>query len=144
MDVEIHNEPISFDLHGVSGDVPDRNYAMAGSRLMESLWPPIKEKGVKNTGINYWIYRGATRLSTCVELIDNDRAELFEHIPVRLEKYAYYKHIGPYERLGEAYAAIKREVAELGLALNGDNVEKYGHWTDDQSKLETEIFAGLR
>ena len=61
------------------------------------------------------------------------------HIPVRFEKYAYYKHVGPYERLGEAYAAIKREIADLGLAQNGDYVEKYGHWTEDSSKLETEI-----
>ena len=142
MTVEIRNEPICFNLHGVTGEVPDRNYARAGFKLMDGLWPVLKEKGIKNTGINYWVYRGATRLSTCVELVD--ATDIFEEVPVRFERHAYYKHIGPYDRLGEAYAAIKRQIAELGLNQTGDYVEKYGHWTDDSDKLETEIFAGLR
>lgn len=144
MTVEIRNEPICFDLHGVTGDVPDRNYAAAGFKLMDKLWPVIKENGIETTGINYWFYREATRLSTCVELSGDGGAEYFEHVPVRFESYAYYKHIGSYERLGEAYAALKNEIADRGLTQSGDYVEKYGHWTDDSSKLETEIFAGLR
>ncbi len=144
MSVEIINEPISFDLHGVSGDVTDRNYAKAGFKLMEGLWPPIKEKGIKTTGINYWVYHGCDRMSTCVELIGRQGAELFEHIPVRLEKHAYCKHVGPYDRLGDAYAAVNKEIATRGLSSSGLSIERYGDWTADETKLETELFIGLR
>ncbi len=141
MSIEIRTEPIEFNLHGVSGDVPAHNYAKAGFKLMDSLWPVIKENGIKTTGINYWFYNGATRLSTCVELVD--ASDLFEHIPVRFEEYAYYKHVGPYDRLSEAYAAMKAEIAARGLPQNGLSMERYGDWTDDSSKLETDIFIGL-
>lgn len=140
--VDIRTEPIEFNLHGVSGDVPDRNYGKAGFKLMEGLWPVIKEKDIKTTGINYWFYNGATRLSTCVELVDE--SDLFEHVPVRFEKYAYYKHIGPYERLGESYAALNADIAARGLSTNGLSLERYGDWTDDASQLVTEIYIGLR
>ncbi len=143
MAVEIRNEAITFDLHGVSGDVVDRNYAKAGFRLMDGLWPVIKEKGIKTTGINYWVYHGCDRMSTCVELSGSEGSDVFDYVPVHLENYAYYKHIGPYERLGEAYAAINNEIATRGLTLSGLAVERYGDWTDDASKLVTEIFIGL-
>src|SRR4051812_33892956 len=117
--IEIFHELISFDLHGVSGWVWDTNYAAAGFRLMEGLWPVIKQKGIKHTGINYWVYNGPNRLCTCVELIDGDGADLFEHFPVHMQHYAYYKHVGPYERLAEVYTAIKREFDEQLYAESG-------------------------
>ncbi|MBV9242915.1 MAG: hypothetical protein JO314_13000 [Acidobacteria bacterium] len=144
MKLDIKHEPLSFDLHGVGGWVWDTNYAGAAFKLMEGLWPVIKEKGIKNTGINYWVYKGPNRLFTCVELIDGDGSDIFEHVPIELKRYAYYKHIGPYERLGEVYTGIHQEFNEQLLAESGVAVEKYGHWTDDISKLETEIFIGLR
>jgi hypothetical protein len=143
MSVEIRDETISFTLFGVSGDVPDRNYAQAGFKLMDQLWPVIKEKGIKTTGINYWVYHGCDRMSTCVELLNNDGADLFQRVPVEMERCAYYKHIGPYDRLGDAYAAINKEIAARHLSSSGLSVERYGDWTDDPSKLETEIFVGL-
>jgi effector-binding domain-containing protein len=62
---------------------------------------------------------------------------------VRIGWYAYYKHVGPYERLGDAYATINKEIAARGLTSSGLSVERYGDWTPDASKLETEIFVGL-
>ena len=141
--VEIRDESISFDLHGVSGDVAGRSYAQAGFKLMEGLWPVIKQNGLKTTGKNYWVYHGCDWMSTCVELTDESAESSFEHIPVHFGRYAYYKHIGPYDRLSEAYAALDGEIARRELSRNGVSVEKYGDWTEDSSKLETEIFIGL-
>jgi len=141
--VEIRDEPISFDLHGVSGAVLGRNYAQTGFKLMESLWPVIKQNGIKTTAINYWGYAGCDRLSPRVELAGKNVESSLEHIPVHFGRYAYYKHIGPYDRLSEAYAALDKGIARQGLTGSGGSVEKYGDWTDDASQLVTEIFIGL-
>ena len=141
--VEIRDEPISFDLHGVSGAVLGRNYAQTGFKLMEGLWPVIKQNGIKTTGINYWVYAGCDRMSTCVELADKSVESSFEHIPVHFGRYAYYKHVGPYDRLSEAYKALDKEIERQDLTRSGGSVEKYGDWTDDASQLVTEIFIGL-
>ena len=143
MAVEIREEPVSFNLHGISGDVPDRNYAAAGFKLMEGLWPLIKENALTTTGLNYWVYNGCDRMSTCVELKDGSTSDPFERVPVELGRYAYYKHVGPYDGLRQAYSAIDDAIASRGLTRSGVAVEKYGDWTEDASKLVTEVFVGL-
>jgi effector-binding domain-containing protein len=53
-------------------------------------------------------------------------------------------HLGPYDRLGEAHAALRTWCAEKGHALAGPFWELYGHWEDDPSKLRTDVFYLLR
>jgi effector-binding domain-containing protein len=53
-------------------------------------------------------------------------------------------HLGPYDRLGEANAAIHQWCAEHGRTLAGPSWEVYGHWTDDVSKLRTDVFYLLQ
>jgi effector-binding domain-containing protein len=53
-------------------------------------------------------------------------------------------HIGPYDRLGEAHAAVHRWCAANGHTLAGVSWEVYGHWTDDPAQLRTDIFYLLR
>lgn len=53
-------------------------------------------------------------------------------------------HLGPYDRLGEAHAAICRWCAAKGHALAGPNWEVYGHGEDDPAKLRTDVFYLLR
>ena len=62
---------------------------------------------------------------------------------VRLLRYAEWKHVGPYNKLGEACAALKKAVEAMGFRLSGPLVEVYGHWTDDESKLETTILLSI-
>jgi effector-binding domain-containing protein len=49
-------------------------------------------------------------------------------------------HFGPYDRLGEAHAAILKYCSDHGHAPAGPNWEVYGHWVDDPSKLRTDVF----
>jgi effector-binding domain-containing protein len=57
---------------------------------------------------------------------------------------AMTEHVGPYQRLGEAHAAVHRWCAENGHTLAGPSWEIYGHWTDDVSKLTTEVYYLLQ
>ena len=53
-------------------------------------------------------------------------------------------HFGPYNRLGEAHAAIREWCARHGRQLSGICWEIYGHWqeswNDDSSKIRTDVF----
>jgi effector-binding domain-containing protein len=53
-------------------------------------------------------------------------------------------HLGPYNRLGEAHAAVHKWCAEQGHALAGPSWEVYGHWEDDPAKLRTDVFWLLK
>jgi effector-binding domain-containing protein len=53
-------------------------------------------------------------------------------------------HVGPYNRLGEAHAAIRQWCSDHDRKLAGPNWEIYGHWLDewnsDPSKIRTDVF----
>lgn len=51
--------------------------------------------------------------------------------------------LGPYGRLGEAPKAITAFCAQHGHAFRGPNWEVYGHWTEDDSRLRTDVFYAL-
>lgn len=57
-------------------------------------------------------------------------------------------HFGPYARLGDAHAGIRRWCAEHGHRLSGVCWEIYGHWDEswntDPSKIRTDIFYLLQ
>lgn len=53
-------------------------------------------------------------------------------------------HFGPYQRLGEAHAAIREWCAAHGYRFSGTLWEIYGHWEEswntDSSKIRTDVF----
>jgi hypothetical protein len=49
-------------------------------------------------------------------------------------------YIGPYDHMRPAHTAIHAWVRENGLRLSGTSWEVYGHWNDDPTKLQTDIF----
>ncbi len=50
------------------------------------------------------------------------------------------EHLGPYDRLGDAHAAICRWCVEHGHTLAGPNWEVYGHGCDDPTQLRTDVY----
>ena len=48
-------------------------------------------------------------------------------------------HVGPYERLGETHRAIQAWTEANNSRIGGKSWEIYGDWTDDPTKLETQI-----
>jgi effector-binding domain-containing protein len=59
-------------------------------------------------------------------------------------KVAGTLHIGPYQNLPQAHAAVRAWCAENGHELHGLNWEIYGHHTPNIEELETEVCYLLR
>jgi effector-binding domain-containing protein len=59
-------------------------------------------------------------------------------------KVATTMHEGDYARLGDTHAAVRAYMEEQGLEPAGPIWEIYGHWREDPSELETEIYHLLR
>jgi effector-binding domain-containing protein len=57
---------------------------------------------------------------------------------------AFVTHIGPYEQLGAAHAAIREWSAAAGRRLAGANWEIYGHWQKewdtDPARIRTDVY----
>ena len=49
-------------------------------------------------------------------------------------------HWGDYSRLGAAHSAVIEWCRSQGHRLSGTRWEVYGHWTDDPSKLRTDVY----
>jgi len=49
-------------------------------------------------------------------------------------------HFGAYHRLGETHRALVKWAADNQRTLAGPNWEIYGHWTDDETQLRTDVF----
>ena len=61
-----------------------------------------------------------------------------------LGRYAYFKHIGPYNRIKESGQKMTAELAKRGLVVTLPSVEIYGHWTGDENTAVTELFMSLK
>jgi len=61
-----------------------------------------------------------------------------------LNKYAYYKHVGPYNLIKQAGLRMRGELTDSGYEIISPYIEIYGHWTNDESKLETELIMCLK
>jgi effector-binding domain-containing protein len=59
-------------------------------------------------------------------------------------KVATAVHRGDYTRLGDTHAAVREYLDAEGLEPAGPTWEIYGHWHEDPSELETEIYHLLR
>ena len=54
------------------------------------------------------------------------------------------EHVGPYERLIDAHAAVRAWCKANGWAIAGTNWEVYGHWSDDPDQQRTAVYYLVR
>ncbi|REE66997.1 GyrI-like small molecule binding protein [Paenibacillus taihuensis] len=139
-------EPRTFVIYGVSKKHQQgTSYSSDVRELMDQLWGEIGAKKLPHLGINHMIYGRDDEVIAGVEL-KPEAAEIAHNLRafnVTLSSYAYCKHIGPYDRLCDAYDRIHAAAAEAGLKAAHPGVEVYGHWDEDTSKLETEIYQSV-
>ena len=140
MIVDIITKHLHLDIHGFSGLVVNKNYAGTGFKLMDKMWQTIKANGLKNNGINIWVYEPGESMFAGVQL-DNIPAPGtgLEQKKIDLPGYAYYKHIGPYNMIQQAGLNMQDELKRKGIETILPYLEMYGHWTNDETKLETEL-----
>jgi hypothetical protein len=145
MNLEIINQPFRIELYGLSGASLTKDYAGTAYTLSTRLWEIIKANNLKTKGVNIWVYEPDDMVFAGVELsILPEHATGLEQKTVALAKYAYYKHIGPYNRIKQTGLNMQNELRNKGFETILPYVEIYGHWTNDETKSETELLMALR
>ena len=141
----IIKENFSIALYGVSGTAVNRSWADTGMRLMNTMWERLKIHKLENSGINVWVYEPGDKMLVGIELKKNPPPESdLESLKIHLPKYVYHRHIGPYNKIPEKFSSVSKEMEEEGLKTSLPYLEIYGHWTPDESKLETEMLWCLK
>lgn len=145
MRIQIINEPLHLHLYGFKDTAINNNYAAKAFTLMDKMWQIVKSKKLSNKGINIWVYEQAKSIFAGVELnqITNEDTGL-EEKTITLLKYASYKHIGPYNLIPQTGLLITAELNRMGYQTILPYIEMYGHFTNDETKLETELLMALK
>ena len=145
MNIEVRNTPLTFTVYGFSGAASNKDYAGKAFQLMDKMWSIVKGQNLKNKGMNIWVYEPDHMVFAGVELENADGTSAgLQKKQVNLSKYAYYKHIGPYNLIKEAGSKMAEELKKLGLETTLPYIEIYGHWGPDESKLETELLMSIK
>ncbi len=145
MDIEIINQNLNLDIFGYSGTALNKDYAGTAFKLMDKMWQTIKSEGLKHKGLNIWVYEPNEKVFAGVELeeIPKDKTGL-EQKSMVLTKYASFKHIGSYSLIKQVGQNMANELKSRGFETALPYIEIYGHWTNDETKLETELLMSLK
>jgi len=144
MNVEIINKNLKLNIYGFSGTAVGNDYAGTAFKLMDRMWQVVKSNCLKHKGLNIWVYEPNEKVFAGVELEDIPGHNTgLEQKSISLAKYAYYKHIGPYSLIKQTGQTMRSELKSKGFELTYPYIEIYGHWTQDESKLETELLMSL-
>ena len=109
------------------------------------MWQIVKSNGLKNKGLNIWVYEAGEKMFAGVELDEVPNAGPgLEEKDIILTKYASCKHIGSYKLINETGQRMIMDLKSQGFETTLPYVEIYGHWEPDESKLETELLMSLK
>src|SRR6476660_2811725 len=111
MNVEIINKDLSLNIYGFSGTAINKDYTGTAFKLMDKMWQIVKSNNIKNKGTNVWVYEQDQHVFAGVELNDVPNIDTgLERKSIKLGKYAYYKHIGPYNLIKHAGQKMTEEL----------------------------------
>ncbi len=147
MQPEIRTVPVEYTISGHSlRHDPGKRFGEEIMSLLGRVWPVIKAGGIPSDGINRVVYDkdgDGCVVFAGVVLGEGAAVEGFERKTVRLTRYAYWKHVGPYHLIPVTGAAMTKALEARGVRLGSPMVEVYGHWSQDETKLETETFVAV-
>lgn len=149
MHPDIRAAPIQYTIHGYSlRHDPAKRFGEEIMALLGRVWLVIKGHNIPNDGINRVVYDEDCTVFAGVVLGSGAEAMPaaagLEPKAVRLTRYAVWKHIGPYHLLPATGAAMTKALEAAGHRTGWPMIEVYGHWTSDESRLETETMVALR
>jgi hypothetical protein len=143
--VEIINKSLQLNIHGFSATAVNKDYSKTAFALMDKMWKTVKSNNLKHKGLNIWVYEPNDVVFAGVELEDvPPPASTLERKSISLIKYAYHKHVGSYALIKQAGQAMTNELRRKGFETSYPYIEIYGHWTNDETKLETELLMCLK
>jgi len=145
MDIEILTRPFPLCIYGLSDIATSKDYVGTAFKLSGRMWELIKTHNIKNKGKNIWVYGLNDHVFAGVELeqtLDDNFG--LDRMEIILEKFARYKHVGSYHLIKQTGQSMQSELAKQGYSIILPYIEIYGHWTSDESKLETELIMSLK
>ncbi len=145
MNPEMRETPFEKRLYGRSKTVlQNQKPVEAMFAAMDETWKIVRERSIPNGGLIHIVYT-AQRVFAGVEITGSvDASWGLEQVNLVIPRSIYYRHIGAYDLLGQAYASMNAEITASGLATTGLSLEIYGHWSEDTAKLVTEILIGIK
>ena len=142
MNIEIITQKLELTIYGFSGVAEDKNYAATAFKLSGRMWQAVKVNDIKNKGKNIWVYEPNDQVFAGIELDNTPNNNLLEEKNIALLKYAYYKHIGPYNLIKQVGLNMQNELKSKGYNTGLPYIEIYGHWINETSS-ETELLMSL-
>ena len=146
MDIEIITSNFQLDIYGFGSIATNKDYTGTAFKLSGKMWEIIKANGIKNKGMNVWVYETGDKVFAGVEL-ENDTGNSnngLEKKQISMDKYAYCMHIGPYNLIKQAGQNMVNELTKQGFEIIPPYIEIYGHWTGDEATSETELLMCLK
>ena len=146
MNLEIREIPFEKRLYGRSKPVLENHKSVdAMFAAMDETWGIVRGNSIPNAGLNHIVYTNAQHVFAGLEIIGSvDTSWELEQVDLVIPRYIYYRHVGPYDLLGQAYSSVNAEIAAKGLVTTGLSREFYGQWSRDPAKLVVELLIGLR
>ena len=145
MKIDIITTDLRLTMYGFSGTAVNKDYVGKVFELIDKMWQAVKSNGLENKGKNIWVYEPDDKVFAGVEVDDTPQQDTgMEQKNIHLSKYAYYKHIGPYQLIKQSGEYMTGELKNRGFEIISPYIEIYGHWTNDESKLETELIMAIK
>jgi len=146
MNIEVITQPFDLTIYGIEGIAYNKDYVKTAFALSGKMWDVVKSNGLENKGKNIWMYDSEDRVFAGVELEKYSGSQVsgLQEKRIHLEKYAYYKHVGAYSLIREVGQKMTAYLTTRGLEVVLPYIEIYGHWSNDETKLETELLMCLK
>jgi hypothetical protein len=116
-------------------------------RYLDQVYAAGRSGAVRLDGQNVFIYRdvpgrpGEAEVAFGVGVTAPfEAAGAVQPTPLPVGEVATTAHWGSYALLGGAHAAVSEWCRAHGRRMAGPRWEVYGHWTDDEASLRTDVF----
>jgi effector-binding domain-containing protein len=116
-------------------------------RYLDQVYAAARSGAVQLDGQNVFVYRVTPDRPSEVDVAFGVgvtapfvTAGAVEPTSLPVGEAATTTHWGSYARLGAAHDAVKSWCRAHGRRLAGPRWEVYGHWTDDEARLRTDVF----
>ncbi len=134
-------------LAGIQADTTQPQLGTDIIRLLDEVWPVLREQGVR-TGHNVVVYRGGAAggltIDAGVEVFTPFTAQgRVRATSTPSGEAAVAEYYGDYAGMAAAYAALDRWCADQERQAAGVNWEVYGDWAEDPAQLRTDVYMLL-
>jgi effector-binding domain-containing protein len=132
-------------LAAVRATVPAGGVAAAWKPALDKVWAFLRANRALGPGHNVFLYHHperpgeATKVDFRVQVSNRFEDEHVACVETPSGEVARTVHVGPYERLGDAHAAIHQWCKTNKRKIAAASWEIYGDWNNDSEKLETTI-----